>query len=514
MIKILDSSPIVIGVGQALYNWDGESNEEAPSPMSLCTEAARRALTDTESSKIGQLVDTVAVIKTMQDSVPSLQTPFGRCENPPRTIARDLGFNPKHAFYSQAGGEQPQALVNEFAEQLYKGEIKAALICGAEATATVKTALKKRIKLDWSDSAEGEMEDRGFGLMTLSNHEMKNGLGFPTQTYPIFEQAIRRRLGLGRDEYRELISELWAGFSKIAAQNPNAQFPTERSAEFLATLSKENFPISEPHLKWHVAQESVNQGAALILTTVGNARAAGVPENKWVYLHGYAKAYDRMPTERPDLSRSHAMEVVLKQTLAKSNMSANEIDHFDIYSCFPCVVQIAAEALGIDWRKKGLTVTGGLPFFGGPGNNYSTHAIASMVEILRENPDNTGLILANGGFMSKFTAGIYSAKPMENWAPVSSEAIQKEVDDGPEVSLFSGDTEGEIESYTIVHGRHGPERGTVIVNTPEGRVLAQVHKESHETLVAMVEGSDPLGQQVTIHHENGRNFLKEMEIAR
>lgn len=508
MSDINDQLPILIGVGQTVSHWDGTQIDEAPSPISLAVDAARRALEDTSAAReLKAVIDTIVAIRAMHDSTPRSKTPFGKCANPPSTIAAKLGLSPKNAIHSTAGGEQPQYIVNEMSRRLHEGEIKAALICGAEATATLKTTKKKRIKLDWSETVDGKTQDRGFGTWFISEYETKNGLGFPAQTYPIFEHALRKRLGINQDDYRRTISELWAGFSNVAAQNPYAQFRAERSAEFLAAPSKDNFPVADPYLKWHVAQDAVNQGAALIMTTVGTAKSLGVDESKWIYLHGHAEAEDRFVMERPDLSRSKAMDLVLEQALETSGLKASEIDHYDIYSCFPCVVQIAAEYLGIDWREKILTVTGGLPFFGGPGNNYSTHAIASMAERLRENAEDTGLVMANGGFMSKFAAGIYSATPPKNWSPVSSASLEEAIKSDPKITLISGEAEGEVHSYTVLHGRHGPQRGYVMIETSEGRALARAHTGHRATMKALTEGPDPLGQTVKIHQENGTNYI-------
>jgi len=504
-------APVLVGIGQAISHWDGNDPASAPSPIALASEAIDLALEDTTvPASIKKLIDTLVFVRTMQDSVPAkiARMPFGRCENPPATVAEHASLNPSRLIYSEVGGHQPQALVNEFAKKLFDGEVKAVALCGGEAAAALKLARKKRLKLDWSSSASAEMEDRGLGAAIATEYGLKNGLGLPTQTYAIFEHAIRNRLGLDREAYSKQISELLAPFSEVAAKHPCAQFKEVRSADFLGTLSKENYRISDPYLRWHVAQESVNQGAAVIMTTVGAAKRAGIPEDKYVYLHGHASVADRPVVEREDLSRSKAIDLVLNRTLSSSELSAEDVDLFDIYSCFPCVVQIAAEVLGVDWRDKLLTVTGGLPFFGGAGNNYSMHAIATMVEKIRAREGATGLILANGGFMSKEAAGLYCSKPMENWAPVSSEDLQKKIESIPAIKTVASETEGKIESYSVVSGRHSFERGYVSIMTDEGRALAKMPSGHRATLSAFLHGPDPLGRTVSVRRERNTNYLK------
>jgi acetyl-CoA C-acetyltransferase len=247
--------------------------------------------------------------------------------------------------YSVVGGDQPQALVNEAAEDIFAGKAKMVLLAGSEATGAMRAALKAGMTLDWSQPAEGAFEDRGLGPMLLSDYERKNGLGVPTQTYPAFEHALRRRLGLSRDQHLDLMSELWAGFSAVAEQNPYAQFGTARSKDYLATPSRDNYQVADPYLKWHVAQDAVNQGAAVIMTSVGKALELGVDPKTWIFLHGYAAVKDRLVTHRPDLSRSLAIELALSAALQASGKQAADVALFDLYSCFPCAVLLAAEAL-------------------------------------------------------------------------------------------------------------------------------------------------------------------------
>jgi len=500
-------TPVLVGVGQALGHWSGLDVQCAPSPLSLSCDAAREALADTnEPQKVAKTIDVVASVRTNADSTPGEEHPFGRCANPPATLAAALGLDIRRAVYSAVGGDQPQALANEFAETIFSGDARSVLLAGAEATAAAKSAERNRLKLDWSDSAAGEMEDRGFGPRLLSDYEITNGLSFPTQTYPIFEQALRARLGMGRGTYRRFISELWASMSSVAATNPYAQFPVTRSAEFLETVSPDNYPIADPYLKWHVAQDAVNQGAALILTSVGEARRLGIDPAKWVYLHGYGQASDKLVTERADLSRSQAMELVLQRALQSAGKSVADMAYFDLYSCFPCAVLIAAECLGIDTTVTVPTVTGGLSFFGGPGNNYSMHAIASMAMRLRQDPGAFGLVLANGGFLSKEAAGVYSTAASENWRPVSSADLQAIIDTQPAMKTLNESVDAVVESYTVTYRRGTPNRGYVSARAAGGRILARA-RTGHRATLAAISRVDPIGQPAHVDHEGGVNYF-------
>ena len=73
---------------------------------------------------------------------------------------------------------------------------------------------------------------------------------------------------------------------------------------------------------------------------------------------------------------------------------------------------IGAQELGLaEDDPRGLTVTGGLPYFGGPGNNYVTHSIAEMMARVRARPGMKGMVTANGNYVTKQSGGIYSTEP-------------------------------------------------------------------------------------------------------
>lgn len=509
------NTPVLVGVGQVTSHWRANSDNHAPSPQSLRAEAARRAIEDSGVAEaIGEIVDRVVVVRTMLDSVPGAPQPFGRCHNPPGTLAADLGLTPREAIYSWVGGDQPQVLVNESAADIFGGGVRGVLLVGAEATAAMKAALRAGETLDWSYTAPGECVDRGLGPQLLSAYDVKNGLGAPVQTYPAFENALAARWGETPEQHRATMSALWAGFSRVAASNPFTQFTEARGESFLSTPSADNYAVADPYLKWDVAQDAVNQGAAVILTSAAEADRLGIAEDKRVYLHGHAQAKDKVPSERPDLSRSLATELVLREALQTSGISdPAAFAHIDLYSCFPVAVLLAAEDLGIDWHTsdagaEGLTVTGGLPFFGGAGNNYSMHAIATIVDRLRDAPGSYGLILANGGFLSKEAAGVYSTVPPERWQPLSSAGLQAHCDAQQGPRLLSEGCTGTIESWSVVWSKGEAQRGYAFVRTASGdRALAKTRRGEAPLLAAMADAGDPIGQKIRVTHDDGTNYL-------
>lgn len=508
-----DILPVIVGVGQVVDHWDGQDAEKAPHPLSMIRAAMDLAIEDTGSSNVSPAIDCAAFIRTFPDSLREPVIPFGTISNLPQAVLAKTDLAPHRVIYSAVGGDQPQAMVNELAASLASGDCEVAIIAGGEVIGAMKAAMKSGLRLDWSDDTDGPVEDRGKGEPLLSRYELTNGLGMPPQTYAAQEQAWRARHGLSTAEWRDLASKMFSKFSEVAAANEYAQFPSALSAEFLATPSRENYPMCDPLLKWHVAQDAVNQSAALVMTTVGKARELGIPEEKQIFLHGHADIKDALVSQRPDLSRSAAIELALEQALTASGLESSDIAHRDLYSCFPIVPMLAAEVLGLDPLEDQLTVTGGLPFFGGPGNNYSMHAIASMVETLRKDHNAYGLVLANGGFISKESVGIYSAAAPTTWAPVSSEARQAKIAERPEIALINEDCEAEVEAYTVIHGRDGPASAYVIACNENGRVIARIDTQDANSGSVLAESEDLVGKKVSVVHRDGVNFVSGLTRA-
>ena len=492
--------PVLVGVGQVTDHWDGTAGPDgAPSPNSLCVSASKLALED--AGIAASEIDTLAVVRIFEDSVPGDRHPHGHNTNLPGTIARDICAKPARAIYAAVGGQSPQQLANEMAARIHAGEIECALVTGSEANKASKAARKHGVDIDWADSADLEIEDRGMGEMLLSRPEIKHGIIAPAYFYALFENAMAARDSHTRAERRAEMSDLVAKFAAVAASNPNSQFDTKSfDAAFLATPSKANYPFADPFLKWHIAQDAVNQSGAFIIMSEDKADALGIAAEKRIYLHGSGEASDDFISERPTLDGSWAMETAINRALRQAGTTPNAIGAFDLYSCFPCAVFSSMAVLGIDHKTetRPLTLTGGLPFFGGPGNNYSMHGIVSMADWLRSNPGANGLVLANGGWMTKEAVGIWSTSKPETFTPV--EPMAKPSDKAPLVDTAS---EGVIETYTVTYGKEGPMSGIIFARTESGeRFIAAA---APEAMPRLLEEDSPVGLKVSVTHAAERN---------
>ncbi|MHA7900899.1 MAG: acetyl-CoA acetyltransferase [Henriciella sp.] len=492
--------PVLVGVGQITDHWDGtEGPDGAPSPNSLCVDASKLALADAgiDASEI----DTLAVVRIFEDSVPGDRHPHGHNTNLPGTIARDIGAKPARAIYAAVGGQSPQQLANEMAARIHAGEIECALVTGSEANKASKAARKHGVEIDWTDSDDLPIEDRGMGEMLLSRPEIKHGIIAPAYFYALFENAMAARDGQTRSQRRAEMSDLFAKFAAVAAANPYSQFDTSSfDAAFLATPSKANYPFADPFLKWHIAQDAVNQSGAFIIMSEDKADALGIAADKRVYLHGSGEAADDFISERPVLDGSWAMQTAIERALAQAGTNADEIAAFDLYSCFPCAVFSSMAVLGIDHKTdtRPLTLTGGLPFFGGPGNNYSMHGIVSMAEWLRDHVGQRGLVLANGGWMTKEAVGIWSTTRPETFTPV--EPMAKPMD---KVELVTDPGGGTVETYTVTYGKDGPMSGIIFGRTDTGgRFIAAA---APEAMPRLLEDESPVGLKVSVTSADERN---------
>ena len=492
-----DRTPVIVGAGQ--YTQKDIAPEEALPPVGIATEAARAAIAAAGAKgDLAAALDTIAVTRTFSDSMPQRGRGHGRATNPPRSLARDIGADPARAVYSEAGGEVPQRYVNLYAEMIANGEADAVLLAGGEATATEKAARRAGLTLDWQDEAEGELDDRGFGVLFVDPRELAHGIGFPVQTYPLFEQAIRGRRGHGVREHLAAMGRLLSPFTAVAAENPYAYFPRRRSAEEIATPSAENPFIGFPYTLLMNARDGVDQGAALVLTSVGKADELGIPKENRVYLHGCADLRDKLLVgDRVNYHSSPAIRLAATQALAMAGIGIDGIRYVDLYSCFPSAVEAAAEALGIaEDDPRGLTLTGGLPYFGGPGNNYTMHAIAEAWRRCRDNPDDYALVNGNGGYLTKHSIGVYSGRPLTGeWRRPDAAPLQQEIDamESP-AREHKPEGRGTIETYTVIFGRQGAERGIVIGRLDDGGARFVANTPNDPALLARMVEEEFLGR--------------------
>jgi acetyl-CoA C-acetyltransferase len=290
-------TPILVGGAQFTQRTAREGRvAQSLSPIAMMEKVAKLAFDDTGAGgKIAGALDTVAVVRFTADS-PGEQ---GRLQkrmfrNPPLSLANHLGAKPKRMFYTAVGGNTPQWLVNRTAEEIANGTCDVALLTGAEYIASMITAMKQGVTLDWSADTDPGSDPEEIGDMRpgVNAYELKYGLNFPVNAYPLFENGLRGQAKRTPQEHLKWLGEFFSPFTKVASENPYSWFPTYRPPEEISTPSEKNRFVGFPYTKYLNAVIEVDMAAAVVMTSVAKARELGIPESKWVFLHGCGDATD------------------------------------------------------------------------------------------------------------------------------------------------------------------------------------------------------------------------------
>jgi acetyl-CoA C-acetyltransferase len=482
-------TPVLVGSGQFLHRAEGI--DDALDAVALMCEAIRLASADAGLGAV-PAPDSLRVISLLS----------WRYGNPALLVANELALTPRELAYTTNGGNGPQSLVNATATEIMNGSLDLAIIAGGEAWRTRMRARKEDAHLSWA-KAPADSHPRIIGEELVMNHpsEIAREIVMPVQVYPMFETAVRAAAGDGVDEHQVAVSELWARFSEVAAGNPNAWIREAKTAEEIRTPSATNRMVGYPYPKYMNSNNDVDMSAALIMCSVDKARALGIPADRWVFVHSGTDCHEhQFVSYRHSFSETPAIALGGRVALEMAGAGIDDVAIVDLYSCFPSAVQLGAKSLGLGLDRQ-LTRTGGLPFAGGPWNNYVTHAIATVMNDLREQPGEKGLVWANGGYTTKHAFGVYSTEPPAGG--FRHAYPQDEIDAMPRRDLAEpADAAGatSIEAYTVMHSRDGePERAIATCILADGR-RAWGTSTDLDLAAAMCEG-EWVGRAVTLDVE-------------
>lgn len=406
MAEFDSCAPVIIAVGEASRK---TVSGEWPAPKDFAGRAIQEALADSlKPLDLADAIDCVAAIRCFEDSGVSMGT--GSPDNVPEAFAHAGGIRATRYIYADVGGQSPQALINRLAATIRRGEHKAVLIVSAEATGSAKRARRAELLLDWKLPSDTSFEDQRSDFPILNRTEVRHGIISMPLAYSMLENARRLDLGYDQKAYRLEMAKLGAAMSVKSLTREHAQFARTWTVDQLMGEHESDYLLTDIYRRWRVAQDAVDLGAAIILTSAGIARAMGIDQRKMVYLVGAAESSEPPISERANLASPDALDFAMAAALDQACVAPSGLGPIDIYSCFPVAVFAAMDRLGDPQRALGdYTLTGGLNFFGGPGNGYSMHAIAAMVQSLRGDGSRPGMVTANGGVMSKQAVGIYSA---------------------------------------------------------------------------------------------------------
>jgi len=442
-------TPVIVGRAQIA---NGTPDVDHPADaIDLMTRATIDALGD--AGVAPSAVETVGVVGGIH-----------RHRNAAAAVAHEIGCPTAHTIVTTWGGDTPVAFLGELGQRIVAGEIDVAVFVGGEANRTrdaLRTAGREVTTRD--DSEMEDPEQWGTPLEMGRSDAVERGGELPRNTYAIFDSALRAGAGESLDEARDRAAELWAGYSAVAASNPDIDVRSMDAAA-IRTPAADNRMVSWPYTKAMCANNRVDQAGALVVCSSAAADRLGVAHDRRVYLHDTIRASDSdsfLLRERidtvPGLDAAAALVVERWGPI-------DAIDHVDLYGCFPSIVRYTASALGLS-PKRPLTVTGGLGFMGAPLNFAAGQSLIAMVRTLRAEPGTFGLVQGNGGHAAKHSFGVYSTAPPQSLPSVT-------VLDRAETatSMAAPDSSGKatIEGITVEYGHQGAERAVAALRLDGG----------------------------------------------
>jgi acetyl-CoA C-acetyltransferase len=486
--------PVLIGAGQV--------NDRASTldSLALMAAAARAADEDAGGTFLAR-TDWLGIVS--QISYPALRGKLVA------GLTEALGIHPTTTHETPSPtGDSPILLINQAANAIGRGEAQIALIVGGEA---LRTAAKRAAEA----AAESGQKPPPGGLLAgrrqpAPETRHRYGLHTPTDVYPLYENAGRAAYGQTLAEGQAESGQIWSLFSHVADANEAAWIHHPRTPDEIVTATADNRPIAFPYTKLMVANAAVNQGAAVLVASLAAARAAGIAPDRLLYIGRGAAAHEHdNPLLRAHFDTSASMKISLERALALNHLTIADIDHIELYSCFPCVPKMARRVLGLP-ADRPVTVFGGLTFGGGPIGNYMTHAVASMAEALRASGTN-GLLFANGGFATHNHTILLTKNPQPAGTFPHDYDFQAEADaargDVPPLDeSYAGPAT--IETYTVLYGRTGePRFGVVVGRAPDGRrVIGSIPPEDTQAIDFLTNGHrEPIGSPGHVEPAADRN---------
>ncbi|HEU5309151.1 MAG TPA: acetyl-CoA acetyltransferase [Acidimicrobiia bacterium] len=459
-------TPVLVGAGVAHQRSDDP--RESDEALSLMTTAVERAGEDAHAPSL-----------LAQAGVVFVPRGTWRYRDPGRIVAERVGANAR-TVVAELGVLQSTPFTRA-CRAIANGDLDVAIVVGGEAkfrdlrshitgTAVADTGQDDDVVPDESIVPADEIipaPERAAGFMSAP------------LMYSAVETALRTALGETVTENAHATAELWAGFSRTAAANPDAWRREPVSPEFLEHPSAKNPMLAAPYTKWHCSQWNVDQAAGFVLCSTEAADRAGVPQDRRVYpLAAVESNHMLAVSKRAELHRAPAVRIGAERIAGLTGIDVAACDLVDLYSCFPVAVRIQARELGLpldDPDGRPLSVGGGMTFGGGPLNNATFQALARMVAMLRDAPGSTGLLTFISGIITKHGESVWSTAPPERDGFAFADT-STEVETGTPALEVVGDHRGvaTIDAYTVAHEGGDPRYTTIVATTPaRTRVVAR-----------------------------------------
>ena len=488
------ATPVIIGIGLIANKAD-----RIIEPISLIEMAARAAFDDTGAGLLDRVDGVFLSPPTVFGALPHAEMLASRLELPPgvRKLAR-------------FSGAAPLGLLGDACDRIGTGELSVALVAGGIADASIKRAVARgetplgAPAAPWSQgSTPGPQNDVPPRPVQYEGPlaEGAAGVNHPGTIFALIESVMAARAGRSVSEQRQWLGTVMAPFTEVAASRPDlAWFPEVRPAADISEVRPDNRLVAEPYTKLMNSFPTVDQAAALVVTSEPVADALRIPPRLRVYPWSIASCTEKAPpSQRSRIDRSEALDAAVGRALGAACLTSADVDFFDLYSCFPAAVELGAAALGLDlFDDRGLTLTGGLPYFGGPGAAYVTHALACAVEQCRRRPGQVGAVVGVGGVANSFAAAVLSSNPPSRpWSYDRCEDLDERLRrPGVPVDL-TAEGPATVAAMTVVHDRaSGPQSAPILAEFADGRRTGAA--AAHGQMAAELSGISLVGEQVRI----------------
>lgn len=494
----MNQSCVVVGIAQQGAKPANDQEWLCEDPVNFMARMAHLALADTGQPGLITEIDAFAAVDPVT---------WGY-EDVTAETAAAIGL-PEHCDkrWIPAGGNSPQYYLHGFVEDILSGKIKSALICGAETLYSLKRSMLEGKPPDWPAIPNGHDPLRGQRTITTPL-EAKHGLQLPTHCFALFENALSVSRGNSPEQQLKLSAALLAKNSQAAARNPNAWFRHSYKSDEILQPADDNRLVVHPYTKRMCAIMEVDQAAALVLMSQSEAERRGLMD-KAVSILGGASAEDAWtPIEKPDFSSSPGMQAASHTALSHAGLQVTDIDGFDFYSCFPCVIQMALDNLGIDNDDpRPFSLTGGLAYAGGPGNAYTLMSVATAVEQCRRHA-STYMVTGLGMAAAKHVATILSSRP-EHIASASFGCSRNAGFNRTESPQTTEQANGNatIETWTVAYKRDGSvDKCILMLRLDDGSRTIANGGENEAALADLLLENNPIGKSGQVSFDGKRSI--------
>ena len=453
---------VVIGISAIQQKGDFENLDEA---LHLMNQAIKEALCDSGNKSIKDHIDEIRIPKG-----------FWRYRDPGKWIAKNNDFKNIPTTYVTKIGVLQQNLINEACLKIENGEINASIILGGEARyKQLRSVIEKKeyfeTKLNENPDFYIKAKEDLYG-----DEELEELGAMAVGYYATIETAIRKNDHEKIEEHQNNIASMYEDFSKVASNNDDAWLDHSYSKKEILETSKKNKMLAYPYNKLHCTSWNVNQSAALIICSEELADKLKIDNKKRVYPISSSENNHMIAIQqRPKLYESLGMVYAANSINKMMKKLDIRLDAYDLYSCFPAAVKMFSKSLELG-SEIPKTITGSMPYAGGPLNSYVIHSTVKMIQKIRAMEVNHGLVTGVSGMMTKQSFCVWGKEYQEHF--IFDDVTERaKLDENPVELSNITEGEGEIIGYTIIEGNQ---------NAPKA-VLYLEDEKKHRKVVSSLD---------------------------